>query len=351
MTADELAEKLNTGSLTHSLLGEDTDLAAVLSDGGEVFTHLDTLLSLPGALLLMAVLLEMFVPLPKFLRLYSIIPACQGLAKKVNKPERKSSERYFAGILLPLIIILGTFFLSLLLLTLAGFDKLLTLILLTLMLTLHPVQQAAVKASRLLRRDNKEGARAVLTPLLLRDCSRLSAMGLAKAGAETVCLRLFAAWFAPMLRFLLVGFEGALLMQLVFILNCAFNVKLPQNAYFGLGSRRMLQVMLLPPAALFALLNIWRPHASAHIKLALSQSKACPNARVSSFVLSLCALTLKVSLGGPRCYQDELLRYARLGWSNQPGASTPSDMLHLLRFSGLCLICIAFLINMLYTFS
>lgn len=120
MSIEELAAKLNAGSLTDSLMGENTDLSSLIDDSGELFANLDALLLMPGAMLLMAVLIEMFVPLPKFLRLASIIPACQGLARKVNRPERKSSERYFAGILLPMIIILGTIFLSLLLLTLAG---------------------------------------------------------------------------------------------------------------------------------------------------------------------------------------------------------------------------------------
>ena len=130
-------------------------------------------------------------------------------------------------------------------------------------------------------------------------------------------------------------------MQSVFVLNTAFNVKKTRNQHFGLGIRRILQAMLLPPVCLYALLHLLNLRGLAQIKSGFRSLKACPAAPCSGFVLGLTAWVLNIELGGPRYYDDTLVRYAKVGTTRLPQSDDILHVLHHLRFYGFLLICLS----------
>ncbi len=308
----------------------------------ELMAPLSDLIALPSFILMAAALIEMWLPLPRSWRLSRLLPLFQALGNKVNRPERQSAERYFAGILLPLLLSGVLLFLLLLLLTLAGFEIWLSLVLLILLLELQPHERLATSLNRLLRKGDLKTARKVLQPYVLRDTAPLSELGIIKAGCECLCLRLFSSWFAVLTWYLILDIEGAFIMQCVFVLNSAFNAKLPQNSHFGLGSRRVLQAMLLPPALLYALLHLFNMRGFAQIRAGLTGARSCTAAPCSGFILSLSACSLNISLGGPRYYAGNLQRFARLGGRLEPQRPALIRMLSHLRFYGFLLICLSF---------
>lgn len=60
---------------------------------------------------------------------------------------------------------------------------------------------------------------------MLRDCSKLSLMGVCKANSEAVAVGLFANWFSVMVWYMLLGIEGALIMQMVAVMNRSLALK------------------------------------------------------------------------------------------------------------------------------
>lgn len=299
----------------------------------------------PAAILMAAALLEMWLPLPRAWRAARLTPLFNALGSKVNRPQRSSSERYFAGILLPLLILGVVLFLTLLLFTLAGFEVWLSFVLLILLLELNPQERLALQLKKLLTQGQKQKAKELLTSQVLRDTTPLSAMGTAKAGCECIALRLFSGWFAVIVWYLILGIEGAVLMQTVFVLNTAFNVKLAANRSFGLGIRRILQAMLLLPALVYGLLHLLNLRGFKQFKAGFAGMQNCAAAPCSGFMLSLTAYLLHLSLGGPRYYEGTLVRYSPTGGEHNP---MPQDLLRVLqhvRFYGFLLIGIALAVN------
>lgn len=302
--------------------------------------QLTRLAALPATELTLAVLLEMLLPLSTLWSLSRLTPTFEDLALKVNREGRMQSQRYFAGFMLCMLILLVISLLTALLTALSYGDGIVSVLLLLFLLRLNPVQRLITSLSAALDRDEKKSARRILQPFVLRQTARLSAMGLAKAGCESAVLRLFGSWFAVMVWFLLLGNLGAVLMALSAVLSEAFNVKRQRYATFGLFAARLNQALLIPPALALTVTMLISRHPLAAIRAGLEGFRSYPMG-ISGYVLALMGKSLGISLGGPRYYEDVLCRYPRLGGERDPQSHDLLRVLRRLRINGVLFLGLA----------
>lgn len=289
---------------------------------------LGTLLSTPAILLLISFILELLCPLSSLYNLKSLIPVYRQLALKVNGDHRSLKEKYFAGFMLPLLIAAMILMLVMLLLTISGFDVIISIVLLYMLLERGNVSSFAAALAKALKQDRKDQGRSVLKKLVLRDTGNLSAMGLSKAGCETIILRLFNSYFAIMIWYLILGDIGAVLMGLSVSLNYAFNCKLVSYQSFGLFSSKLYQCLLYVPALAFGVLCLIAAHPLENLKKDLDDAKLYP-CPVTGFILASVGAALDLSLGGPRFYEGTKIYYAKVGGTGDP---KPEDLKRCLKF-------------------
>ncbi len=304
------------------------------------------LMGQPAAVLLLAVLLELIPPLPDSWRLYRCQPIFSMMAGRVNRRENTDAQRYFAGILLPVLIILVLISLLLLFQTIAGFDRLLDLVFLVFLLESRVPMVRAVAIFKALSEGDKERAREILKPLTARDVDRLSPMGLAKAATEEVIMRTFSSWFAVMAWYSLAGLTGALIMQLCMAMSRAFDVNLTRYQSFGRPLHRMTVCLLLIPALLFSFCMLFSLHPLKNLSKARADGHAYPTF-VTGFVLGLTGSALNLSLGGPVSYEGQIQRPARVGGDGEPGARSALQAYYRVRLAGVVFLCLQVLLTAL----
>ena len=295
------------------------------------------LVSEPSLVLALAVLIEMIIPLPKKLKLSGLSSVFAGLARKVNRTGFSNQQRAFAGVMLPTLMLTLDL--------IAGFDLLVALVVLVLVLELRFAQEGSVQVERALREGFKDKAKGLLAPMVLRETSMLSELGIAKACAESAILRIFSGWFAVMVWFLIAGLEGAVVMQTITILAREYNYKLRGNALFGKYIFRVQQIMLALPALILVpcLLISKKPLQALHC--GKEGFKVYP-AAVSGFVLGAIGGALDLSLGGPRYYQGNVVRLPKVGGSNNPSRESILSAMRKIRMCGLILLVCAILIDL-----
>ena len=303
------------------------------------------LVSEPSLVLALAVLIEMLIPLPKKLKLSGLSSVFAGLARKVNRTGFSNHQRAFAGVMLPTLIVSVLLFLVLTLDLIAGFDLLVALVVLVLVLELRFAQEGSVQVERALREGFKDKAKDLLAPLVLRETAMLSELGIAKACAESAILRIFSGWFAVMVWFLIAGLEGAVVMQTITIFAREYNYTLRGNALFGKYIFRVQQIMLALPALILVpcLLVSKKPLQALHS--GKEGFKVYP-AAVSGFVLGAIGGALDLSLGGPRYYQGNLVRLPKVGGSNNASRESILYAMRKIRMCGLILLVCAILIDL-----
>lgn len=293
----------------------------------------------PITIALGAVILELLLPIPSGWRLSACTPIFRLLAAKVNRPENSAMQCYFAGILLPLLIIAAVLAVLVLIESTIGFDRWLGLLVLPFLLESRPALRLIQPACVALQRGDKAEARARLAAAVQRDTAPLSAMGVAKAGSEAMIMRLFTGWFAVIIWYLILGLHGAVLMQLTVTLARAFNVKFPENHFFGVGVYRIEHGLLLPPLAVLTLCLLCSLTPFRTLRAGFQGAREL-GSFVPGFLYGALGCNRNVSLGGPRYYRGELLRLNRVGGLRDPDAGTPLKLFYRLVGSGLGLLCI-----------
>ena len=294
-----------------------------------------------GTILLVAVLIELILPLPSSLRLSSLAPFLRALASKVNLEKDSDPQKLFAGIMLPCVIFLSIWSLGLLIDAATGFDTLLSLFILPFLLNSRSSLDTAWQIYYLLRHDKKDQARKVLQKKLHRNCSRLSHMGLSKACCEYTIMSLASNWIAVMVWFAIAGLEGALIMQMSSVMFVIFSSKNnTQFHIFGTGIRRIHQFMLIPVAVVCILCTVFSFHPLRALNAAFDASTKHP-ARISGLLEGLYGGLTDVALGGPREYGDLIYRYPRIGGELQPSSDSLQQITKCMLRTGMifCLIC------------
>ena len=273
----------------------------------------------PALVLAVAVVLQMLIPIPKSLKLEGLAPIFTGLARKVNRPGISTSQRAFAGFILPTLILF--------------------------VLDLKFVQDRSVVVYRALHEGFKDKAKDLLSDIVLRETQPLSEMGIAKACSESAILRIFSGWFAVMVWYFIAGIEGATLMQTVNIMSRSFNYKLQGNYRFGKPIFIVHQTLLFIPAIVLMFVLVFSKNPIRHVVCGFDGFSRYP-APVSGMVLGAVGGALNLTLGGPRYYQGEILRLPKVGGELNPDRQSILYSMRKIRMCGLILLVLSVIIDL-----
>jgi adenosylcobinamide-phosphate synthase len=293
-------------------------------------------LDAPPVVLLAALLLESWIPIPARWKPSALIPLLQRLVKRVNRKNASGQQQWLTGLLLPWVVIVPSLIASWSVRNLAPWEALFDILLLSWLLESQPIKEALLAIRQLLQQDKLALARLQLSRWVLRDTQSLSSMGVCKAAIEMSILRLMGQWITIAFGYLLLGIHGALFCRLIQLLAQSCNMKLETNRICGEFSARMLQTLNTIPVFLFLLLQLSQPRGFTAIKNAFRQFRHWP-AITSGLLLSNIGTSLGIGLGGPRFYQGNKIRYARIGAHHDPSVTALFSGYHrLIRLGWFC---------------
>ena len=275
------------------------------------------LLEQPAILLALALLLEWILPLPSQVRPSALVPLLERLSHKVNRRGTPLTQQWVAGLLTPLTVLIPALLGQWALRNLSLSEALFDLLLLVWLLEWRPLKNESQALQHLLRANKISMARLQLARWTRRDTSRLSLMGLCKAASEMTVLRWLGQWFGVAFWFLLAGIEGALTFRLLQLMAQAFSPKLARNLRFGEFCCRLYSLMLLLPGWFATLLLGAFPGGGPALLAAFRQARGWYSSG-SGALLAAIAAGLGISLGGPRFYMEQKMRYVRLGGPREP---------------------------------
>lgn len=249
--------------------------------------------------LLMAALL----PLPQsyqpltFYRFFA-----QKLAHKVNPdPNRSKQQLRLSGTLalllavVPFIIILAAFS------WLMAWPEVYQLLLLYLCLDFGPVRHRISRLQQALQGRQLSLAKDLASHVLLRQTQPLSAVGLSKAGIESLWLQFAQIWLTTLFWYLIGGIWLAITIRLLLILQQEWSPKLEHNRHFGATTAILARYLLWP--------GYWLCFALVCIRLRCRSTLShFRHSRTSYFdiaqracLISACS-SLRCRLGGPAMY-------------------------------------------------
>ena len=316
----------------------------------DVLSTFFSILEYPAITLLTAMLLEIILPIGPTLRISSLRPFFESLSRKVNKEENSEAQSVFSSIFLPFFIIVVALLIVFFLKFVVNHDLIVSLLILPFLLESKPILLTTLKVKHSLEEQNKDEARKALQKIMLRDCSKLSEMGINKAMAEATSLSMFANWFCILVWYILLGLEGAVIMQLVAVMNRSFSLKEKRNENFGIFVHKIEQIMMIPAVIFMFFMMMF----SFSFKRVILNLKSHLNTFVntsSCAVMDMLGSFANISLGGPRYYEGELMRLPKLGGENEPEVASPLKLYNKLRFCGILFVCICVVLRIfLYSF-
>lgn len=310
----------------------------------DFFATFFTILEYPAVTLLTAMLLEIVLPIKATWRLSSLAPLFAIMARKVNRKENSLGQTIFSSVFLPFFVLSLTVFTILVLRFVINYDTFVSLLILPFLLESKPILMTILQVKRSLENGNKLGARKYLQTRMLRDCSKLSEMGINKAMSEAVTMSLFANWFAIIVWYLLLGIEGAVMMQIVAVMNRSFSFKLKQTELFGNFIYKFEQALLVPAFIALFITMFFSISFLRILKNIIKHTHDFVNV-VSCATLDVLGSYANVCLGGPRYYDDKLVRLPKLGGINEPNEKTPLKIYNKIRFCGILFVCVGVVIR------
>jgi len=281
-------------------------------------------LSLP----LLGIALERLLPGQTLARLSSGFTWLgERLATKVNRSANGPQQQRLAGSIALLSIVMPMALGLWLFARLNPLTVLLDGLVLFCLVQWHAPMHRFQQITQQLNQQQHQNARGQLRPWVLRDCEHLSAVGVAKASAEMLILRLAANWFGVVFWFMLGGIIPALCYRIIVDLHYAWNPKLSQYRQFGNSASRLYHLLSWLPFQLLARIisfyGNWKTNTQA-----LSQGFRWPYS-ASGSLLSVTASSLQSELGGPRHYQQQKVEQARFGPMQQYPEAKALDRLAL----------------------
>lgn len=322
--------------------------AAKEASAKDLFFAFVSILEYPAIILFTATIIELILPTKKKWCLSGMTPLFSKMASKVNRPENAISQTVFSGIFLPIATIIS-FVLTLELLRFCvSSDVILSLILLPILLESKGTLYQMFSVKKEIDKNQRESARAVLQQYMKRDCMSLSDMGICKALCEYTAMRMFINWFAVMVWYMILDLEGALVIQLVAVMNNAFNFKEKKNEVFGAFVYKLEQSLLFPVLIVFIPLMLCSLSVFRIIKQ-FKQHILEYTSFISSPVLDLLGSYANISLGGPRLYNGNKIRLTRIGGANDPDSRSALRLYNKIRFVGVMFVCLCVIQKILFS--
>lgn len=304
------------------------------------------LLEYPSVVLLLAVLLEIVLPLSSSWRLSALKPLFAMMARKVNRDGNSLGQKVFSSVFLPVFILVIIFAILEFLRFIIIYDSLLSILLLPLLLESKPVLKNIVAVRNAIDDGRKDEGKKILQTRMIRDCRKLSQMGMYKAMSEQMAMSMFVNWFAILVWYMLLGVEGAVMMQAVAVMNRSFSSKEKKTELFGIFIMKLEHALLIPALVSFMLFMTFSFFYARILKNVLTHMKSYHDV-ISSVILDTMGSYANCSLGGPRYYKNEIVRFAKLGTKNDPTAKTPFKIFNKIRFTGVLFVCTCVLLKIM----
>ncbi len=199
---------------------------------------------------------------------------------------------------------------------LTPFDCIYDLVILLFCLDFASLRRSALDVAYQLRNNAKDEARNAIRPFVLREVDSLSSMGLAKATVESLPLNFLEGVYVPLFWYIIAGPTVAFFATLIVAMNKASNPKLATNVYFGKLDAYLAKIVCILPG-LVMILMLGLTTSFTALKRAWEQKHLHPNP-ISGILIAMVGCFLEISLGGPRIYNGQKVRFANIGGNTDP---------------------------------
>jgi len=162
-------------------------------------------------------------------------------------------------------------------------------------------------------KNKKVLTRESVATIVARDCTTLTDVGIAKAAIESLWLKFLYIYCGVIFYFILAGPIGALTYRLLLLTSWQWHFRIPSMTYFAAPVRKLVALLVLPPAILGTLATLLISHPIRGIQ-AIRKSPAKDK---TSLLLAIFGGVQGIQLGGPAIYHGKKYRYPRVGGSNQ----------------------------------
>ncbi|MCK6264833.1 cobalamin biosynthesis family protein [Vibrio sp. ZSDE26] len=274
-----------------------------------------------GTLLVMwgALLFHLIIPIPREAHPVTLWHKfAEQLAEKVNT-NTHYSQSLISGTLAWLLMVIPAILVLWALKPLVWQPQLFELALLLLALDWRSNEKLANGLTKALAHDDKKTARTLLSPVLNRDTSSLSALGLGKAGAETIIMGYGRNVVCVLFWYAIADGSGALIYRLTAELARAWSPSRARYSPFGLTVTRTVAILDFIPLRLFALFIVCGNKAFHTFKTMLIQSPSWPLPG-PAWLLTSVGNKLELSLGGPAIYNKRKSVRSKIGGRIAPSA-------------------------------
>ncbi|PWI35342.1 cobalamin biosynthesis family protein [Vibrio albus] len=225
------------------------------------------------------------------------------LADKVNT-NTSYSQSLLSGSLAWMLMILPALILIWALEPLVWQPELFELALLLLAIDWRGNEKLTSQLSHALAHNNKQQARELLAPVVNRQTSTLSVVGLGKAGAETIIMGYGRNVISVLFWYAIGGGAGAFIYRLAQELARAWSPSRHHFKPFGHFAVKALATLDIVPLCLFSLLVLPGRQMKAHFIQMYTQAKSWPLPG-PAWLLTASAAKLELSIGGPAIYPDK----------------------------------------------
>ncbi|WP_331159985.1 cobalamin biosynthesis protein CobD/CbiB [Rheinheimera pacifica] len=240
------------------------------------------------------------------------------LAKKVHPdPNRPPQQQLISGNLAVIVATAPPLLLCYSLYQFSELPQLLDALLLYISLDWQQQRKHILSVSDSLKRGQLMLAKEQATKLVLRDTSRLTAMGISKAMLESTVLRNTKLMLGVCCWFLVGGGIAALAYRLLQELAQQWNSKLPLNTHFGVPAA-WLATITAAPAMLISSVILALQHG---INRCYKQIRQIPRLNINalSFLLLCCtSVAVRCNIGGPVYYGNTKLQRSRIPYQRDP---------------------------------
>jgi len=257
---------------------------------------------------------------------------CQRLADKVNKESNSQNHRVIAGFIatvitfIPLVVILWLFedFIAL--------PWLWSAILLYFSFGPFTLNKTALQVAKSLTAHDKYQAKQLISPLVLRDIEQLSSLGICKTTIEVLLLKKLQLQFIVGFYFLIFGPLAAISFRLLIEMHYSWNIKQHQFQAFGKTINNIVGIFQWLPSRLFLFLLLLIT-INQSIVLFWRLVKQYFYTLNNSVVISYCAYSLGIKLGGVAMYNKHKVR--RLSFNDQGRQPEPKHIVQAIKLTNL----------------